>query len=130
MPKGPDSGAVLFARDMNGVARFYQQLISMGVAASHHDHVVLAAQHVELVVHAIPDHIAASIEIAKPPVRRAGMPLKLFFTVASISDARDAAVTLGGSVDPVDSEWIGPGFRACDGQDPEGNVFQIREITC
>jgi predicted enzyme related to lactoylglutathione lyase len=67
------------------------------------------------------------MEITKPAVRRSGTPIKLFFPVAVIAKARTAAISLGGMVDPADCEWTGDGFRACDGQDPEGNVFQLRE---
>ena len=43
--------------------------------------------------------------------------------------ADDAHAVLGGEVWPVDREWeaASRGFRACDGRDPEGNVFQVRE---
>jgi predicted enzyme related to lactoylglutathione lyase len=130
MPDRPESGAVLFASDLNGVEDFYRQLLSMDVVETHRDHVVLKAQHFELVIHAIPDGIAESIEIKKPAVRRSQTPIKLFFTVAGIDAARAAALALGGVVDPAESEWTGDGFRACDGHDPEGNVFQLRENTC
>ena len=49
--------------------------------------------------------------------------------VPSIAEARVRAAGLGGEVWPVDREWeaTSRGFRACDGRDPEGNVFQVRE---
>jgi predicted enzyme related to lactoylglutathione lyase len=127
MPDRPDSGAVLFASDPKGVADFYRQLLSIDVVASHRDHVVLKAQHFELVIHAISDGSAESMDATKPAVRRSRTPIKLFFTVARIEESRAAAVSLGGMLDPAESEWTGDGFRACDGQDPEGNVFQLRE---
>jgi hypothetical protein len=30
-------------------------------------------------------------------------------------------------VHATEKEWSARGFRACDGYDPEGNVFQVRE---
>jgi predicted enzyme related to lactoylglutathione lyase len=80
-----------------------------------------------LVLHAIPTHIAESISISEPPEIREETPIKLFFPVASISQARAAAPALGGQVGPVEREWEFWCIRACDGYDPEGNVFQLRQ---
>ncbi len=46
-----------------------------------------------------------------------------------IEDARKQAAALGGQVGPKAREWQARGFRACDGFDPEGNVFQVRETA-
>jgi predicted enzyme related to lactoylglutathione lyase len=37
------------------------------------------------------------------------------------------AAAHGGAVQPAAREWEARGFRACDGHDPEGNIFQVRE---
>jgi len=47
--------------------------------------------------------------------------------VDSLAAARARVAMLGGRLDPADREWSARGFRACDGVDPEGNVFQLRE---
>lgn len=120
-------GAVLFAKDLPRVARFYEQLLTMTVVHAESDHVVLESPGCQLVVHAIPEPIARSIEIANPPVRREETPIKLFFQVASLAAARLAAAGLGGALNPPHREWEARGFRACDGHDPEGNVLQLRE---
>jgi hypothetical protein len=81
----------------------------------------------QLVIVAIPEHIAASIELADPPLRRTETPIKLVFTVASIHAARTAARPLGGELNPPEREWQFQEFRICDGHDPEGNIVQFRE---
>ena len=91
------------------------------------DHFVLESRALQLVVVAIPERIAASIELAVPPIRRFDTPIKLVFTVADLGAARAAAKSLGGELNPPDNEWQFQGFRVCDGHDPEGNVVQFRE---
>ena len=121
------AGAVVFAKDLVRVARFYEELFSIPAVHSERDHIVLESSQCQLVVHAIPKKIADAIEITVPPARRTETPIKLFFFVASIAEARDKAKTLGGELNPKKSEWEARGFRACDGHDPEGNVVQVRE---
>ncbi len=127
MSHSPLSGAVLFAKDLPRAAQFYEKLLSMTVVDSERGHVVLESPHRQLVVHAIPRRIAQSIKLTSPPARRTENPVKLFFFVTSLAQARAAAVELGGALDPKDREWEARGFRACDGHDPEGNVLQLRE---
>ena len=122
-----NAGAVVFAKDINRVARFYEEVFSIPVVHAERDHVVLESPLFQLVIHAIPKKIAESIEITAPPTRRTATPIKLFFFVPSIAEARTRAVALGGELDPKKSEWEARGFRACDGHDPEGNVVQVRE---
>ncbi len=88
---------------------------------------VLQSPDIQLIVHAIPQHIAEGITISSPPERREQTALKFFFTVPSLSDAREIAAELGGEV--FTEQWSGPGFRVCNACDPEGNIFQVREET-
>ena len=120
-------GAVLFAKDLMRVARFYEELLSMPAVHSERDHIVLESAAFQLIVHAIPRQIAESIVITSPPVRRTETPLKLFFPVTSLAETRAKAIVLGGELDPKSKEWEAHGYRACDGHDPEGNVVQFRE---
>src|SRR4051812_9416736 len=119
MPHQPLAGAVLFAKDLPRVAKFYEELLSMVVAHAEADHIVLESAACQLVVHAIPKKIAASIHISTPPERRTETPIKLFFFVNSIAEARDKAAALGGELNASKNEWEARGFRACDGYDPE-----------
>jgi predicted enzyme related to lactoylglutathione lyase len=122
------SGAVLFAKDLPLVAKFYEELVPMTVSISDQDLIVLKSPQFQLVIHPIPQKIAASMEITSPPDRRVDTPLKLFFPISSIAEARAKAPTLGGAINPPNKEWEARGFRACDGHDPEGNIVQFREV--
>jgi extradiol dioxygenase family protein len=93
MSHQPGVGAVVFAKDLPRVAKFYEEILSMTVAHSEGDHVDLESSACQLVVHAIPKKIAASIRISTPPKRRTETPIKLFF-VSSIAEARARAVML------------------------------------
>ena len=121
------SGAVIFAKDFERVARFYEGLLTLNVVHAERDHLVLESEAMQLVIHAVPPRIAESIVIASPPERRMDTAIKLFFTVPSIAAARLSAAALGGELNPPDKVWEARGFRACDGHDPEGNVIQVRE---
>ncbi len=121
------TGAVVFAKDLPRMARFYEQMLGMTVLHAERGHVVLAGSGIELVMHGIPARIAARISIADPPLAREETPIKLFFPVPSLAEARVRAPALGGRLAPAAKEWVARGFRACDGVDPEGNVVQFRE---
>lgn len=123
---GPaQAGLFLYAVNLTKVAAFYESLLDMRRLHSVADIVVLQSSDVQLVVHAIPSHIAATISIAEPPQHREDCALKFFFTVPSIEAARANARVLGGEV--LEQQWSGPGFRVCNAIDPEGNIFQVRE---
>jgi len=123
------SGAVLYVKDVERVAAYYAAVLGLQPGDRDDDHVVLESPQSQLVVLRIPKAIAASIEIAVPPVRRTRTPVKLVFFVPSLAAARVSAGAFGGVVDPVETEWMFQGFKVCDGHDPEGNVIQLREDT-
>ncbi len=120
-------GAVLFAKDLPRVAKFYQEIVPMTISHSEAGLIVLEAPSHQLVLHGIPKRIAQSISITTPPIRRTDTAVKLVFPVESIAAARLKAVALGGELNPKSKEFEARGFRACDGHDPEGNVVQFRE---
>jgi predicted enzyme related to lactoylglutathione lyase len=119
------AGLFLYAKDLARLAGFYESVLGMTRIRASDELVVLQSPDIQLVVHAIPPHIAQTITIASPPQRRTNTALKFFFTVASLGAAEEAARSLGGEVDS--EEWQGPGFRVRNAYDPEGNVFQVRE---
>src|SRR5262249_34943479 len=87
-------GAVLYAKDLAAISAFYAEVAGLRRASVHSDHVVLAVEGFELVVLAAPARIAKTIEIADPPERREGNPIKLVFRVTDIVAARAAAARL------------------------------------
>lgn len=98
------------------MARFCEGVLGMQRLHAAVDHIVLESPQVQLVIHGIPAHCAAGIQIRQPPQRRSDTALKLFFPMASLSEARAKAAALGGQLDAPDKEWTARGFRACDGR--------------
>jgi catechol-2,3-dioxygenase len=58
MSNQPKYGAVLFAKDLPRVAKFYEELLSIKMVVAEVDHIVLESAKFQLVVHAIPKQIA------------------------------------------------------------------------
>lgn len=123
----PKPSAVIFAKDIEALARFYRETAEMTEVHRDKGHIVLNEEGFQIVIHGIPKQIAAEIEITTPPELREETPIKICLPVSSIEHARTKAAELGGRVGPKKKEWVARGFRACDGYDPEGNVFQVRE---
>jgi predicted enzyme related to lactoylglutathione lyase len=120
-------GAVVFAKDLQRMARFYERVFSLAVTHAGDDHVVLESARQQLVIHAMAGRWAKGIHIGTPPARRVDAAVKLFFAVDRIDALRATAAALGGQIDPPARAWEARGFRAVDGHDPEGNVLQLRE---
>lgn len=126
MPQLPHPAAVLFCADVARLTRFYTVVAEMRDVDGDDHHRVLESNGFQLIVHAIrgePESAAVGDAI---PAREDSY-IKVCLPVASLAAARARAGTLGGRLQPVDREWQARGFRACDGVDPEGNVFQLRE---
>jgi predicted enzyme related to lactoylglutathione lyase len=121
------AGAVLYAKDPMRVAAFYEHVANMRVCHSDNEHVELQSGSFQLVVLQIPEQIAKTIRIDSPPERRENTPIKLVLFVQNIAQARTAAVNFGGALNGPEREWEFQGATVCDGYDPEGNVFQLRQ---
>jgi predicted enzyme related to lactoylglutathione lyase len=120
------AGAVVYARDVVRVSRFYAALAGLSVTREDAGFVVLESPAFQLTVVAVPPAIAQRITIASPPVRRQDTALKLCFAVTAIEAARATAQQFGGTIDGPAQEWTLQDWRVCDGHDPEGNVIQVR----
>ena len=127
MPTQISAGAVVYAKDLARVSEFYANVVGLEVVEAGDGYVLHQSKGFQLVVHAIPAHIADTIEIIRPPIRREDTAVKLVFLVPSINDARALAVTHGGELNGREREWHFQDCRVCDGHDPEGNVIQLRE---
>lgn len=119
------AGLFVYAKTLATMAAFYETLLAMTRLHASDDLVVLQSPEIQLVLHAIPRHIADAIVIDVPPQPREDAALKFFFTVSSLDAARAMAPGLGGVV--MAEGWRGAGFIACNACDPEGNLFQLRE---
>ena len=125
MPGPAAAGVLIYAKDLTGLAHFYEQVLGMKELHRRPDLIVLESEVLQLVIHAIPAAIAAQVHISNPPQRRENVALKFFVTVPSIADAQKLTARLGGQV--FEDSWQGPGFVVRNAMDCEGNVFQLRE---
>ena len=125
MPGPARAGALIYAKDVEQLSHFYRTLLSMQLLSADAERHVIESADIQLVIHAVPPDVAATMEIATPPVPREEQAVKLFFTVPSLAGAASVAASLGGSL--FGPEYAGPGFTVRSGCDPEGNVLQVRE---
>jgi predicted enzyme related to lactoylglutathione lyase len=121
-------GAVLYAKDLHRLVEFYSIVAGLEVQPIEKGYAVLGQKPSQFVIVRIPKRIADSIDIATPPLRREDTPIKLVFAVEDIASARARVAERGGVVNAVEREWEFEGAKVCDGHDPEGNVFQLRQI--
>jgi predicted enzyme related to lactoylglutathione lyase len=127
MTTRPKPSAVIFAKEVVALARFYREVAEMSEVHKDKDHIVLDEAGFQIVIHGIPKRSTETIEITTPPEVREETPIKICLPVSSSEGSRTKAAELGGRIGAKNKEWSARGFRACDGHDPEGNVFQVRE---
>jgi hypothetical protein len=122
-----NTGVVLFVNDVMRVAVFYRDLIQMNVAIEAPSHTELTLPGFDLVIHKIPMDLPVECDATGRAITREDSYIKICLPVVNIADARMVAQSLGGYIKGPEFEWQYRGYRVCDGQDPEGNVFQVRE---
>lgn len=123
-----NSGAVIFAADVDRVARFYEVLLTMSPVHVAPGLRVIASDRTELVIHQLAPGAIAPATPGTAPVPREDTAIKPFFVVRSLAAVREMAPMLGGYVFPPEREFFARRFRACNACDPEGNVVQFREL--
>ncbi|HTK13340.1 MAG TPA: VOC family protein [Xanthobacteraceae bacterium] len=121
------TGAVLYAKDLQRLVEFYSAVARLDIQSVQKGFAVLGREPSQLVIVQIPKRIADSIDISTPPERRDDTPVKLVFSVEDIASVRNTAAEQGGAMNAIEHEWKFEGARVCDGHDPEGNIFQIRQ---
>jgi predicted enzyme related to lactoylglutathione lyase len=115
----PGPAAVVFVHDVARMTVFYRDVASMVALHVDDDHAVLERDGFQLTIHRID---GAGMDFRT----REDAYVKVCFPVDDLAMARAQVESLGGALWPKDREWEARGFRACDGRDPEGNVFQLR----
>jgi len=123
------TGAVLYAKDLQRLVDFYAAVADLDVRSVQKGFAVLGRAPSQLVIVRIPKRIADAIDISAPPEPREETPIKLVFSVEDIAIVRNRAAERGGAMNAVEREWEFEGAKVCDGHDPEGNVFQIRQAV-
>ena len=103
--KSPLQALCVFAKNVNQVSLFYQQALGLKVQASDKTHDLLVGRYHEVVVHAISNAYAQSIEIESPPKRRENVALKPTFGVDNLEVVRAAAKVNGGYLKPIKQAW-------------------------
>lgn len=119
--------AVLFAKNVLYMQRFYQNVLKLNVEDAQNDYAILASPALRLIIHAIPGHLKSSVNMESPPRLRQESAVKLVFEVNNIAEIRSIAQVHGGEVFSSEREWIFQKRRVCDGHDPEGNVVQFQQ---
>ena len=116
------SGAVLYVKDLERMKRFYGEMLGSEPTNQSWADVwaVFDKGGIRFCLHAIP--AALNVEIAIPPELREDAPVKLMFEVEDVEAERERLESRG--IQMIRRPWQKPG-EACDGVDPEGNVFQI-----
>lgn len=118
---------VVYAKDVERLASFYQSALALAIAEQARTFVVLHGQGFEVAIVAMPEAAAAAIDLPSPPVPLEDTPIKASFLVPSIEARRGAVTGAGGSLKPPEAAWAWRGQVHLDGVDPEGNVFQLRQ---
>jgi len=116
---------MLYAKDIKRMVAFYRDVLGLSVLPSRYDpaeFVVLDAGSAQLCLHQIPEVIARNIDIADPAQPRSKVPVKIMYVTEDVSSMRETLTARGVPMGAVQSS---PPLMYCDGQDPEGNIFQI-----
>ncbi len=115
--------AVLYVKDLEKVTAFYSAMLRQPLVYRDAYHAVLRCGIFALDIHQLP----ADSMSTKERGTREQAAVKLSFPVDSIVRARQVAAAHGGELDPGPPRWVIEQQKICDGRDPEGNVFQLRE---
>lgn len=120
------TGVLFYAKHLAALSAFYQQLLGARVLHADADHQVLQSVDVQLIIHAIPTHIAQTIVLSIPPEPREQQAIQPFFSVACLAESEALVERLSGRLcGPV---WTGMGLRMRTVCDSEGNMIQLRQV--
>ena len=123
----PHPSVVIFVANVPRMTAFYQNVAAMTYVSGDPAHSVLQVGEFQLVIHALRGEPEPAPDPRGEVTVREDSYVKVCLPVASLGAAREKAAALGGRLQPPEREWEARGFRACDGHDPEGNVFQLRQ---
>jgi catechol 2,3-dioxygenase-like lactoylglutathione lyase family enzyme len=115
--------AILFVKRLEPMVSFYGDTLGLTLLkdGSSQSWAEFAAEGARLALHAIPAELAETIVVADPPRPREETPIKLVFWVDDVAAERTRLLSRGVVMLELRA------WGACDGVDPEGNVFQIAQ---
>ncbi len=119
-------GAVLYTKDHVRVAAFYRDVLGLLEGERDADHSRLDCGGFDLIVHRIAGSGTTENASGASSHRRELGPIRLIFRVADVEACRAAAARMGGQLDDQPPPWAPVGSSVRLGQDPEGNVFEVR----
>lgn len=115
-------GLVLHSHNFRKLAAFYSAVFRLNITEQNDGHILLANKDIELLVLQAPRKIQDISGI--PRINAAIKPVYIVdFSMAAV---RARAFRKGGTLNPVTAEWRFQGYTVCDGQDCDGNIFQVR----
>ena len=108
---------VIFATNVPATAGFYTHVLGLVPAsdASDPNFIELSAGGCSIAIH-----------LGKPIAKKRGTP-KLVFGAKNVEAVRRELVERGAKMGRIS---VSKGLRLCDGEDPEGNIFQISNRSC
>jgi catechol 2,3-dioxygenase-like lactoylglutathione lyase family enzyme len=112
--------AMIYVRDLDRMAAFYENILGLKPVEETRmeSWVEFESGSVRFSLHAVPSDTAREIRISSPPEARENNPVKLSFEVDDVGSECLRLKSLGVTI--VQRPW-----GACDGIDPEGNIFGI-----
>ena len=115
---------IIFSWDIQKLKSFYAVLLGMKlVDATDNNWIVMEGGHCQLCLHKIgPDYQAENIQKGNDPKNTK----LVFFINDDIRTVRDYLISHDIKMKDV-MTWDGYGYWICDGEDPEGNVFQLKQ---
>lgn len=125
--KAAKVSAALFVNDLQRVAAFYRGALDMTCTGSDEYHCALDSHGFTLIVHQIPQHMAAPTSIEPPPERRVWGAVRLDFPVRDLARSRQLAASLGGGIDDDMPKWADENTNLYLGYDPEGNQIGVSQ---
>ena len=129
MARLPLPSVVVFVADVARLTAFYRVAAGMSVVSGDETHSVLEVEQFQLVIHGLRGEPRVTPGPEGTPRVRQDTYIKVCLPVESLAEARGRIAEMGGRLYSAEREWEARGFRACDGFDPEGNVFQLREAA-
>ncbi len=119
----PLTRLIMYVRDVQKLSRFYRTHFELSLVEEiGDDWVVLKAGTVELALHRVGE------SYRDLPMSGAASNTKLVFTVETgLMDRREHFVKAGVAMRPL-KRFDGFPYLMCDGEDPEGNVFQLLQL--
>ncbi len=120
------SCAMIYVKDLTRMKQFYTEMLGREPINKNwtDSWAEFDAEGVRFALHAIPE-IARGIEISSPPKLREQGSIKLIFRVEDVRAERARLESLG--ITMLNRPWQNP-LEACEGADPEGNIFQISSV--